>query len=152
MNVNQLPEQNQDPIEALPDGEYICGIKKVEKKVSEGSGNTYLKIENVVTDGEYKNRKVWHNVTLVDQSLWVLRNWLMAVGLETLDLPITKGADDKFIIDEEGVFMAISAAVIGSEIKLIGEHVPENKEQGWKSKFEVKEFASAEREQAVWSE
>lgn len=77
-----------DGFEPIPAGTYDINVYEVEKKTSQ-NGNDMLSIVGVVDDPdatEYKGRKLFFNLMLLEQSLWVLKNFLIAVGYEKTDV------------------------------------------------------------------
>lgn len=88
-------------------GYYTVKINKVEAKKSQ-SGNPYLNWETTITEGEFKGCKLWYITSLQPQSLFSLRNLLIAAGLEVpksvvkidLDLVIGRVVEAKVIMEE----------------------------------------------------
>lgn len=83
---------------SVPDGTYEVKVVDVERKTGKDSGEDYYAWEFViVTPEKFKGRKLWHNTSLTQQSLWALRKLLEALGVEipedALDL------DDADLID-----------------------------------------------------
>lgn len=64
----------------IPEGIYNIEVKKVELKTSK-AGNKYLNWGVEITDGEYVGRWVWGITTLKEDYLWVLKNYLEAIGI-----------------------------------------------------------------------
>ena len=60
------PQMSWDP---LPAGEYLAMITESEwKDASTGHGNKYLQFTFEVVEGEYKGRKFWDRLNLVNQN------------------------------------------------------------------------------------
>ena len=68
-----------DTRDALPPGEYIVKVKKIEER--EGDKAPYLNWEFEVDLGQFKGRKLWNTTSLAPQSLWVLKKQLSALGV-----------------------------------------------------------------------
>lgn len=68
----------------LPEGKYEVVVFKVNQEESE-NGNDYLKWEFTVAEGKHKGKKLWHNTSLQQQSLWALRGLLEAMGIKIPD-------------------------------------------------------------------
>lgn len=78
----------------VPEGNYEVEVAEVEQKTSE-AGNDYLSWEfHVVSPEKFKGRKLFHNSSLTQQSLWSLRGILEAMGIEipdeTMDLELAE--------------------------------------------------------------
>lgn len=71
---------NVESRDVLPEGTYVVKVDKVTEE--EGAKAPYLKWELSVTQGDHKNRKLWHNTSLAPQALWSLRGLLEALGME----------------------------------------------------------------------
>jgi hypothetical protein len=76
--------QVSDSFEPLPEGTYAAVLTEVEKKTAK-SGNDYLSFTYSMVD-DYEGRKAWGNYTLVPQSLWVLKQALVALGVPRNEL------------------------------------------------------------------
>ena len=88
---NIMPRLNVDfsgveERKTVPEGNYICKVKKVEAKTSESSGSRYLKWTLTIGVGEYKNNNLYHITSLKPQALFNLRNTLIACGI---DVPLS---------------------------------------------------------------
>ena len=67
--------------ELLPEGEYAVEVVEIEQR--EGTKGPYLNWELKVVVGQFKGRKLWNVTSLAQQSLWVLRAHLAALGVAT---------------------------------------------------------------------
>jgi hypothetical protein len=67
--------------EVLPVGEYAVEVVNIETK--EGNKGPYLNWEFTVATGPFKGKKLWNITSLAQQSLWVLRRQLEALGVKT---------------------------------------------------------------------
>ena len=82
----------------VPGGEYAASIASAEE-VESSTGNPMIKWVVEITNGRQKGKKLYHNTSLLPQSLWNLRGLLHACGLETpdssydLDLDEVEGAE-----------------------------------------------------------
>jgi hypothetical protein len=65
---------------SVPDGDYICKVSKIT--VEQGDKGKYLKWEFTVGSGEHKGTKIYDNTSLTPQSLFNLRNTILACGIE----------------------------------------------------------------------
>lgn len=54
--------------EPLPAGKYLAIVSKSEMKDTKAGDGKYLALTFQVVDGQFKNRLVWHNLNLVNQS------------------------------------------------------------------------------------
>ena len=136
MRANEIVEQAQ----TVPADTYKLGVKGCEPAYSKEKALPMLKMDYVITEGEYKNRHIFENIMLVPASLWVLKKFLLAIGEGELELPITAGADGHYVIDEKGCFSVICPIVIGQEFVADVSVRPENKEKGWKAQNKVTEY------------
>jgi len=70
--------------EALPKGTYHCAITDATIEESgpqaKHPGANYIKFEFTVQNGEYENRKLWVNASLLPQALFTLKGILAATG------------------------------------------------------------------------
>ena len=72
--------------EPVDEGRYACVIENVElDKGKEPPHNPYFKFTLKITDGEFEGRKLWTNMVLTENSLWVLKASLEALGYEFED-------------------------------------------------------------------
>lgn len=65
--------------EVLPVGEYAVEVVNIEQK--EGKKGAYLNWEFRVAQGPFKGQKLWSITSLAQQSLWVLKKYLEAMGV-----------------------------------------------------------------------
>lgn len=80
---------------SAPEGQYEVKVAEVELKHSDNTGNDYLSWEfTIVNPEKYKGRKLWHNTSLTQQSLWALRGLLEQLGVEIPDEPMDLDFDD----------------------------------------------------------
>lgn len=69
----------------LPEGPLQLEVEEVEQREGEDSGKPYLAFTFTVSEGDYEGTKAWDNMSLQPQSLWKLRGFMEAAGLETVD-------------------------------------------------------------------
>lgn len=67
--------------EVVPEGDYGVEVVSVEER--EGQKGPYLNWELKVVTGPFVGKKLWYVTSLAQQSLWVLRATLEALGLKT---------------------------------------------------------------------
>lgn len=66
---------------AIPEGEYVVSVNDASIE-SSSKGNDYIKFEFEVIEGSHKGAKLYHNCSLLPQSLFNLKNVLEALGFE----------------------------------------------------------------------
>ncbi len=77
--------QNASPAtwgKTLPDGKYICSLRKIEIKRNHGNDGFHLHLQLQVAIGAYKNRTIhhWRAITHNESVLAWLKRDLLAVG------------------------------------------------------------------------
>lgn len=77
----------------IPEGEYIVTVDEVSVEESQ-QGNQYLKWAFKVIDGPQKNSKIYHNTSLLPQSLFNLKNLLIALGVPVPDKAFQLNLDE----------------------------------------------------------
>ena len=75
INLKDVKGSTFDPI---PEGLYQAVVDKTELTVTKDSGNPMIKATLKITDGEFKNRLVWDNFVLIDNSFWKLKGFFAA--------------------------------------------------------------------------
>ena len=68
--------------ETLEEGTYLMAIVDVTEEEGANSGVSYLNWELEVAEGDSKSSKAWFVTSLGEKSLWNLRGWLEALGVE----------------------------------------------------------------------
>ena len=66
----------------MPEGEYLLRIKGTEEKINK-NGDPMVNVTLVVEEGEYKGRKIWHNVSFPKKDspgAGMAKHWLHAIG------------------------------------------------------------------------
>jgi len=94
-NLAGFNSDNYEPntgFEPIPAGDYEVAIVSSEEKPTAQNDGSYIKLTIQVTEGEFKNRKLFHNLNLknksqqaVDISLSTLSAICRAVGKKTVD-------------------------------------------------------------------
>ena len=77
----------------IPEGEYIVTVDEVSVEESQ-QGNQYLKWVFKVLDGKQKGSKIYHNTSLLPQSLFNLKNLLIALGVPVPDKAFQLNLDE----------------------------------------------------------
>ena len=78
-NFKKAKEENT--LSAVPANRYIVKMTQVEQRKSKNTDTPMLSIEFTILTGEYKNRKLWHRISLnTDKSAIFLLNLLTAVN------------------------------------------------------------------------
>jgi hypothetical protein len=65
-NANDVPPQT--PFEPVPNGKYRAHIVDSEVKPTKDGRGKYLQLEWEILDGEYKGRKIWDRLNIVNPS------------------------------------------------------------------------------------
>jgi hypothetical protein len=91
--------QPRTEMAAVPAGKYLCRVEDTERKDTKNGDAQYLQITHVITDGEYKGRKIFDRLNLwtAQGGQWVRRtdqagtiageamaDLLLAVGIGTI--------------------------------------------------------------------
>ena len=66
-DLNGFDARTVDPavdFEPIPAGKYLAAITASEMKPTKNGNGSYLQLEFVVLEGEYKNRKIWARLNL----------------------------------------------------------------------------------------
>lgn len=97
LNFGDIPD-NSGEFSALPEDRYT--VECVEAKLAKSkAGNKKITAQFKVVDGEYKNRRLWNDFSLVPNALFNLKKYFDAAGLPT---------------DEEMDFDDVPAVMTGS--------------------------------------
>lgn len=75
VNLKDVKGSTFDPI---PEGLYQAVVEKTELTAAKDSGNPMIKVTLKITDGDFKNRLVWDNFVLIENSLWKLKGFFAA--------------------------------------------------------------------------
>ena len=76
-----LDMSNTDSRSPIPVGEYLCHVFNVEIKKTRAGGDIVV-LTLRVADGEHKGRQLWHNLPIMAQTMWKVREALEAAGYE----------------------------------------------------------------------
>ena len=66
-NLNGFNANEVEPnagFEAIPAGKYIAAITDSQMKATKNASGSFLELEFTITEGEYKNRKIWDRLCL----------------------------------------------------------------------------------------
>lgn len=77
----------------IPEGDYVVTVDEVSVEESQ-QGNQYLKWVFKVLDGKQKGSKIYHNTSLLPQSLFNLKNLLIALGVPVPDKAFQLNLDE----------------------------------------------------------
>lgn len=69
----------------FPEGPQLFEVDDVTEEEGQDSGQPYLAFVLKAVDGKYEGKKAYDNFSLQPQSLWKLRGFMEAAGLETVD-------------------------------------------------------------------
>ena len=74
------PGEGKTMFEPLPDGQYKAFIKEVREK--QGPKGMYFSIEWMITDGEFRGRKIWGSIFFTIPSLPRLKIMISRLGFD----------------------------------------------------------------------
>ena len=83
INFKETGQNNTGSFEPLPEGRYNVKVETTSLKTA-STGNQMINAQFVVTDGEFKNRKLWNNFTITPKSLVFLYSFLKAAGSDLI--------------------------------------------------------------------
>lgn len=72
----------EDGFELLDPGTYDFRVAKIEQKTGKTSGKAYLNVELECFDEDYLGRRVFDILSLGDSSLWRLKAFAVACGVD----------------------------------------------------------------------
>jgi len=107
-------EENNDNFETLPVGEYPCFVYELEGRQS-SNDNPMINITLKVANGEYQNRQLWTNVTLIPKAWFKVEEFFEAVDYDIENLPSS-------VETPEEVVAHIKDGVLGSKVKAVVGH------------------------------
>lgn len=70
--------------ELLPDDDYKLEAEDVSTYEAR-TGTPMMKVQFGITDGKYKNRKVWHQFPLTEKAMVFIINYLKKIGSDLVD-------------------------------------------------------------------
>ena len=112
--LGSLPEN-----EVPPEADYGVRCAKIEKR--EGKDHPYLNVEYKITDEGYRGFTLYDIISLSPKALWKIKLWLKVFRVEeNQELPIEKGADGSYVIDDEGMEQTAKELVEGREAIIHG--------------------------------
>jgi hypothetical protein len=82
VNLKDVKGSTFDPI---PEGLYQAVVDKTELTAAKDSGNPMIKVTLKITDGDFKNRFVWDNFVLIENSLWKLKGFFAAAKSDLVE-------------------------------------------------------------------
>lgn len=84
INFKKVSEESNTGFDPLPENRYNITVEKAEVTTA-ATGTEMVKAQFVVTDGDFKGRKLWNNFTLTPKSYVYLYNFLKAAGSKLID-------------------------------------------------------------------
>lgn len=76
---------NLEKLNPLPEGIYEVMVKNIKLKESKSNTNQYLVWHLEITEGQYKDKIIFMNTSLSDNSLWRIRKLLEAMNFPCCD-------------------------------------------------------------------
>tara|TARA_Y100000034_G_C6852159_1_gene386691 strand:- start:81 stop:509 length:429 start_codon:yes stop_codon:yes gene_type:complete len=84
LNLKETGKSSGGTFEPLPEGRYNVRVED-SSLTTASTGTQMISTQFVVTDGDFKGRKLWNNFTLTAKSLVYLYNFLKAAGSTLID-------------------------------------------------------------------
>ena len=113
-----------DGFEAMPVGLYLAIVQKIERKQSK-AGNPMLVVTfNVTEPEEFAGRKLWDRLSLLPQSMWVVKRFLKGVGVADEDLTGPLQIDLDEVIGAETVVVIEQGMYEGKTTSNISKYLP----------------------------
>jgi hypothetical protein len=79
INFKDVGQNSGGDFTPLPENRYNVKVEKAEVKTA-STGTTMISAEFVITDGDFKGRKLWNNFTLTPKAYVYLYNFLKSAG------------------------------------------------------------------------
>ena len=79
INFKDIGQNSGGDFTPLPENRYNVKVEKAEVKTA-STGTKMISAEFVVTEGEFKGRKLWNNFTLTPKAYVYLYNFLKSAG------------------------------------------------------------------------
>lgn len=82
LDFTGVEDRNFDPI---PNGVYevlVHDIEEREVKQGKNAGADMWAVQFAINGGEYDNRRVFRNYTLIPNSMWAVKQFLIALGVD----------------------------------------------------------------------
>lgn len=151
MRINFSEVEAPEEIKPMPRGKYnfaITGVEEDEVKNGANAGCPLYKIELTVTEGEYENRKVWDNMSLIPPyqgqdgkpkkgTYWRVQQLLNATGIDA-----SEGDLDLEDLDGEGTTLVehLDGQNVTVELNYVGENTDPKTGNTYKAKNTVKRY------------
>lgn len=111
----QYEEENQNSdFETLPVGEYNCFVYELEGKMS-SNDNPMISITLKVASGEYENRRLWTNITLIPKAWFKVEEFFEAIEYDMDNLPESAETPQEIV-------SAIQDDVLGTKVNAVVNH------------------------------
>ena len=107
-------KQDDDDFKTLPIGKYNCFVYELEGKTS-SNGNPMIAITLKVNEGEYENRQLWTNVTLIPKAWFKVEEFFEAVDYDLENLPSTVETPQEIVAE-------VQDEVLGSKVTAVVNH------------------------------
>jgi Mg-chelatase subunit ChlI len=131
---------------AIPDGEYRAVITSAEKTKS-SNGNWMAAIKWKISEGKFKGRQLFDNVSLLPQAFWRFQNLLEAVGIEPQEEDVRASEYIKELPDGEAMIVVTNSTWEGQERpKVTGYSALDGEEEEEEPRLHKKAKAKAEEE------
>lgn len=91
LNFSNVESKNFD---AIPNGAYEALVHDIEEtNVKNGAnvGAPMWAVQFAINGGQYDNRRVFRNFTVIESSLWAIEQFLVAIGVDPQALKSTDG-------------------------------------------------------------
>ena len=79
INFKDIGKNSGGDFKPLPENRYNVKVDKAEVKTA-STGTTMIATEFVITDGDFKGRKLWNNFTLTPKAYVYLYSFLKSAG------------------------------------------------------------------------
>lgn len=135
IDINKIKkeyEENNDSgdFETLPIGEYSCFVYEMEGKMS-SNNNPMISITLKVAEGEYKNRQLWTNITLIPKAWFKVEEFFEAVDYDLDNLP-------ESVETPQEIVSAVKDDLLGTKVNAVVTH----REWNGKTQENVKKLKS----------
>jgi hypothetical protein len=102
----------------IPEGQYSVVIDKVEARAAGPNSTTgapNLNWQLTITEGDYKNRKLFLNTNLAPQSVWNLRGILEGLGVYEEGMPFVTDDASNILVQPRLAGLPATATVVHQE-------------------------------------
>ena len=102
-NFKEIEKESGSSYDVLPEDRYTLKVEKAEQVKTKDGSKDMLKVTFTVDDQntKYKNRKLWHQITITPKSKIVVYNFLKALGSPLIDSEKEIGLNE-IIADVQG--------------------------------------------------